>query len=67
MLVTINNKRVEIKAPSSISDILVHQNYQQLQGIAVAINDMVIPKSQWDDTQIQEEDHILIITATAGG
>ena len=36
-------------------------------GIAFAINDTVIPKSNWNSHIIQETDDILIITATQGG
>ena len=36
-------------------------------GIAFAINDTIIPKSNWNSHIIQETDHILIITATQGG
>lgn len=36
-------------------------------GIAIAINNTVIPKSNWDSHPIQETDEILIISATQGG
>lgn len=36
-------------------------------GIAVAINNTVIPKSNWNSHHIQETDDILIISATQGG
>ena len=36
-------------------------------GIAVAINNTVIPKSNWNLHSIQETDDILIISATQGG
>ena len=36
-------------------------------GIAFAINDTIIPKSNWNSHIIQETDNILIITATQGG
>ena len=36
-------------------------------GIAVAINNTVVPKSNWNSHPIQETDDILIISATQGG
>ncbi|RTY71547.1 sulfur carrier protein ThiS [Flavobacterium sp. LB2P53] len=36
-------------------------------GIAVAINNSIIPKSDWNSHIIQETDNILIISATQGG
>ncbi|AEW86597.1 thiamine biosynthesis protein ThiS [Flavobacterium columnare NBRC 100251 = ATCC 23463] len=37
------------------------------RGIAIAINEQVIPKSQWDSTSIQPNQNIIIIKATQGG
>jgi len=36
-------------------------------GIALAINNSVIPKSDWNSHLIKETDDILIISATQGG
>ena len=36
-------------------------------GIAVAINNTVIPKSNWDSHHLYPTDDILIISATQGG
>ncbi len=36
-------------------------------GIAVAINNTVIPKSNWNSHHLNETDDILIISATQGG
>lgn len=37
------------------------------KGIAVAVNNLVIPKTSWADTMLRDKDSILIITATQGG
>jgi len=36
-------------------------------GIAVAVNETVVSKTQWSDFHLKENDQILIITATQGG
>lgn len=36
-------------------------------GIAVAINEEIIPRQTWEQYQVQDNDNILIITATQGG
>lgn len=36
-------------------------------GIALAINNTIIPKSDWNSHLIKETDDILIISATQGG
>lgn len=36
-------------------------------GIAVAVNNTVVPKLHWNEFLVQETDEILIISATQGG
>lgn len=36
-------------------------------GIAAALNDRVIPRSQWTETEIADGDRIEIVTAVQGG
>ncbi|AYN06283.1 MULTISPECIES: sulfur carrier protein ThiS [unclassified Flavobacterium] len=36
-------------------------------GIAVAVNNTVVPKLNWNEFHVQETDEILIISATQGG
>lgn len=36
-------------------------------GIAVAVNNTVVPKLDWNEFLVQETDEILIISATQGG
>ncbi|QXP58782.1 sulfur carrier protein ThiS [Olleya sp. HaHaR_3_96] len=38
-----------------------------VNGIAVAINQTIITKNDWNTTTLIDGDHILIITATQGG
>jgi sulfur carrier protein len=40
---------------------------EKQNGIAVAINSTVIPKTNWNSHFIKETDDILIISATQGG
>jgi sulfur carrier protein len=37
------------------------------KGVAVAINQSVIPKSDWPSRRLSPNDHITLITATQGG
>ena len=36
-------------------------------GIAVAVNEEILPRADWHEYQVKENDNILIITATQGG
>ncbi|HAO28941.1 MAG TPA: thiamine biosynthesis protein ThiS [Chryseobacterium indologenes] len=37
------------------------------KGIAVAVNNRIIPLSAWAETFLKDQDSVLIITATQGG
>jgi sulfur carrier protein len=67
MVITINGQLTEVSDISGIGHILELQNIGHSQGIAVAINNTVVPRDQWAITEIKENDHILIIKATQGG
>ncbi len=60
------NKEKYISKASILEEILGELNIS-LKGIAVAINDEVISRMAWKETQIQENDKITIIRATQGG
>ncbi|AGA79784.1 sulfur carrier protein ThiS [Echinicola vietnamensis] len=51
----------------SLSGMLQQQQIDATRGMALAVNDQVIPKSEWDHYQVSENDKILIIKATQGG
>lgn len=40
---------------------------ENTNGIAIAINGSVIPKTKWETTSIQEADRIELVRATQGG
>lgn len=65
MKININNQEVETEA----------QNLQQLSeslslpsgGVAVAVNNRMIPRQKWGEYTLSEEDKVVIIQATCGG
>lgn len=66
MDIRLNNKSIQIDESISVQQLIDEQNISS-KGIAVAINNSVIAKSNWSDTEIKENDNIIIITATQGG
>ena len=66
MKIFINNESLETNS-ALLSSVLKEQSFLEKKGIAVALNNSVIAKSNWDQTKINENDNILIITATQGG
>jgi len=68
MELKINNQINQFTAHSLTVQALLDLEIPEKQnGIALAINNTVIPKSDWNSYPIQETDDILIISATQGG
>ena len=66
MNIFINGKLSEVKKNINIQDILRMNNISD-ENIVVEINRTIISKMYWDDTKIEENDKIEIITAVGGG
>ena len=66
MNIFINGKVSEVKKNINIQDILRMNNISD-ENIVVEINRTIISKMYWDDTKIEENDKIEIITAVGGG
>jgi sulfur carrier protein len=51
----------------SLHKFLENKQLINKKGIAIAVNEYVIPKNKWETTSLNEGDKITIIQATAGG
>lgn len=68
MKLTVNNQEKKYDQPTlSVQDLLNLEFPQRQNGIAVAIDDSIVPKSSWESTFLTENAAVLIITATQGG
>ncbi|MBU0487949.1 MAG: sulfur carrier protein ThiS [Bacteroidetes bacterium] len=67
MRIYVNSELHEFSGDLSISGLLELVGIASALGIAVAVNDNVIPKSQWATIRLNENDKVLIIRATQGG
>lgn len=65
--VFLNGKEIQFKLNGSLSELLSANGLADKKGIAVAVNNLVITRSQWTMTQINKGDKIIIIKATQGG
>lgn len=50
----------------TLQDLLVHLDKCE-QGIAIAINQQVVPKSLWRTTELNEQSQVFIFESIAGG
>jgi len=67
MNIYINNKLQELKESATLSETLIALNISSQKGIAIAINNNVIPKQDWDIYCLHDNDQVTLIKATQGG
>lgn len=66
MKVQVNNKEVEISPSSTITQ-LTAQLELPVQGIAIAVNNKMVSRTEWGKYVLQENDNLVIIKAACGG
>lgn len=67
MHVYVNGQKRSVSEAVSLKKMIAQVGVQTRDGIAVAINDEVISRNNWENHLIKNEDKITIITATQGG
>lgn len=67
MEIFINNQQHTVSENTSLQTLVNAQLGDKQKGVAIAINDTVIPKSNWENHVVKSNDIILIIKATQGG
>ena len=67
MNVYLNSEIVSIEDNSSLESLLQENSLAIKKGIAVAINNRIVPKNNWNVTPLEENDKVLVISATKGG
>ena len=67
MTIMLNNKPQEIADHLSLAKALHTLEIHSLNGVAVAVNNTVIPKKEWDTHQLQPNDILVLIRASQGG
>ncbi len=66
MKLFVNSKETELTADAHIRE-LANQLQLPEQRIALAVNNKMIPRSEWDGYTLHEGDHVTIIKAACGG
>ena len=67
MNIYINNEPFQFEVTNTLFIVLEQRGLALRTGVAVAVNNIVVPKSNWDNTLLNDGDKILIISATKGG
>lgn len=65
--VSINQKIFQLPEGGTLADVLLLLQITQADGIAVAVNEAVIPRGEWAGYVLREADRVFVIRATQGG
>ena len=66
MKITFNGNTEEFTA-TTLAELLESKGLSDKNGIAVARNNTVVPRTEWDKTHLESDDKILLIGASYGG
>ncbi len=67
MTVFFNNTPLVIENGTTLLQVMQTKGLAQRSGIALALNNSVVPKEKWEHTVLQENDMLLLIGASYGG
>lgn len=65
-MVYLNGKQVEYTQDISVKDFLESQGYN-IARIAVELNEEILPKAQYENTILQQEDKLEVVHFVGGG
>ena len=65
MKITVNYKEMDTTSPTLLR--LAEELALPASGVAMALNNRMIPRANWGDTPLEEGASIVIIKATCGG
>ena len=66
MKISVNGDEREAEEGSSVAGVVALVT-RQPAGVAVALNDQVVPRADWTTTIVREADRIEVLTAVQGG
>lgn len=67
MNITVNGNAQDVDNATSVTALLADMNLEIKKGLAVAVNDEVLTKDQWNKYTLKDDDKVLIIKASQGG
>ena len=67
MEVIVNHENISAPDHSTLQEVLSLSGIVQTKGIAVAVNNNIIPKTSWENHNIYQNDKITVIKAAQGG
>jgi sulfur carrier protein len=67
MTIHLNDQPRALADGTSLADLLRELGLAERKGVAIAINDAVVPRATWPTRPLAEGERVLVIQATQGG
>ncbi|MDR2844619.1 MAG: sulfur carrier protein ThiS [Puniceicoccales bacterium] len=67
MRILVNDEPREIAADTVLSQLMAEFALRTFDGVAVAVNEVVVARADWEAHALSEGDRLLVIRATQGG
>jgi sulfur carrier protein len=67
MTIHVNDQPRVLATGAQLADLLRDLGLAERKGVAIAINDEVVPRSTWPTRALADGERILVIQATQGG
>lgn len=64
--VTVNGHSRSLASGTSLG-LVVDEQGRGRRGVAAAVNEQLVPRREWDGTELRPGDRVEIVTATQGG
>jgi len=67
MNITVNDEQRSVEKEITVFELLELLSLGSTKGVAVAVNDLVVSRTQWEELRLKDNDSVLLITAAQGG
>ncbi len=67
MDILLNGEKAQVKEGALLGELLRERIGEEARGIAVAVNNAVVRRAEWQARRLQEGDVVLLIQAAQGG
>lgn len=67
MTILINNEQKAVPVGTTVNEVALTILQLNPAGMAIAVNETIVPKHLWEQTLLQENDRMLVIKACSGG
>lgn len=67
MNILINNEQSVVPEGATVQEVVISLLQLNPSGMAIAINDSIVPRHLWESSKLQTNDRMLVIKASKGG